>query len=404
MKLNIASSSIAIASIIGTSSAFTTPSPRNNAFAMRGTQTSFASGSTSTTFLQSSIQGGAPEPSSSVESEVERLRLMAQKLRAEASILETEQQKQFIEATKKVFSKFDTNNDGDITAQELSTGLQKMLKLEKELPQGQIDKLIKSFDTSGDGKLQLDEFVSLDRMKSALDNIMREERQAARQAQKMEQQALDEAKLEEARALILNDGEPTTSDKVLSTLPYLFPLLDSIQFGAFLLTKNQDNPVAIALVAMYALFRAIPLSGFIGFLSLSFFRENPTLNKLVRFNMGQAIYLDVALFFPGLLATVVTLLGRAANGGGELAAASSLVPPQIAELGADAVFLTMAATIAYCVGSSLLGITPDKIPIMSQAVQDRMLTKDMFDENGRFVLPPDMRGDNDKNQGNNDKN
>jgi hypothetical protein len=47
-------------------------------------------------------------------------------------------------------------------------------------------------------------------------------------------------------------------------------------------------------------------------------------------------------------------------------------------------------TIAYASASSVLGITPDKIPSISQAVEDRMPTIDMFDESGRFS-PPEMR-------------
>ena len=410
MKLSV-SSSLAIATIVATSSsvaAFTTPSPHG--FAFRSAVQQGPKTVTSTTFLQSTMQGDAGSSQNNnastndVSTEVERLRLMAQKLRAEASILETERQQELIEATKQIFKKFDKNQDGEITKEELQAGLTKMLKLSKDLPTSQIEKLMARFDTSGDGKLQLDEFanVSIDRFRTTLDNIMREERQEARQAAKMAQDQLAQAKLEEAQLAILNDGEPTTKDKLLSTLPYLFPLLDSIQFGSLLLLKNQDNPIAITLAAMYALYRFIPFSGLLGFFTLSFLRENPALNKLVRFNMGQAIYLDVALFFPGLLATLLTVIGNVTGNGGALD--GGLIPPQIAELGADAVFLTMVATIAYCVGSSLLGKTPDKIPIMSQAVQDRMLTKEMFDENGNFILPPDMRrGDNDSDKNDDEK-
>jgi hypothetical protein len=40
--------------------------------------------------------------------------------------------------------------------------------------------------------------------------------------------------------------------------------------------------------------------------------------------------------------------------------------------------------------SSILGITPDKIPLISQYVEDRMPSIDMFDESGRFI-PKEMR-------------
>jgi hypothetical protein len=40
--------------------------------------------------------------------------------------------------------------------------------------------------------------------------------------------------------------------------------------------------------------------------ALSFLSANPRLNRLVRFNMQQAIFVDIALLFPGLLLGVST--------------------------------------------------------------------------------------------------
>ena len=53
------------------------------------------------------------------------------------------------------------------------------------------------------------------------------------------------AKMAEAARELLNDREPTTRDKIVSVLPYLFPLVDSLQFGRFLIAENQDNPKAL---------------------------------------------------------------------------------------------------------------------------------------------------------------
>ena len=109
--------------------------------------------------------------------------------------------------------------------------------------------------------------------------------------------------------------------------------------------------------------------------------SNLSLNKLVRFNTQQAVFVDIALFLPGLLAAAT---GFIASGTG------FEVPPGVTELGSDAVFGAVLLAIAYASASSALGITPDKIPFISQAVEDRMPTIDMFDENGRFS-PPEMR-------------
>jgi hypothetical protein len=61
------------------------------------------------------------------------------------------------------------------------------------------------------------------------------------------------------------------------------------------------------------------------------------------------------------------------------------LPTEAIEYGSDAVVVAMIATIAYASASSLLGKTPDKLPFMSQATQDRMITPEMFDEEGRFI-------------------
>jgi hypothetical protein len=175
---------------------------------------------------------------------------------------------------------------------------------------------------------------------------------------------------------ILNDGEPTTTDKIVSVAPYVLPLLDSLQFAIFFASKHPDNVFAQVAGIAYTLYRSIPFGGFLALFGLSFLSSNPSLNRLVRFNMEQAIYLDIALFVPGFLAFLYS------------AAASNLplnLPTEAIEYGSDGVVLAMIATIAYASVSSLLGKTPDKLPFMSQATQDRMISPEMFDEEGRFI-------------------
>jgi hypothetical protein len=65
------------------------------------------------------------------------------------------------------------------------------------------------------------------------------------------------------------------------------------------------------------------------------------------------------------------------------------------EIGNDALFFTLLATIAYSSISSLLGVTPDKIPLVSKAVSDRMPSFDMFDDQGR-LKPSEKDDDSEK--------
>merc|ERR1711865_542571 len=131
-----------------------------------------------------------------------------------------------------------------------------------------------------------------------------------------------------------NDRPPTGTDKALSVVPYLFPLMDGLLFGQFLL-QDANNPVFGVVAAIYTLYRSIPFSGVLTFLALSAGSNNLSLNRLVRYNMQQAIYLDLALFIPSVVGAITA------------AAASGLgfqLSPGIAEIGTDAVFLTLLAT------------------------------------------------------------
>jgi hypothetical protein len=262
--------------------------------------------------------------------EVERLKSMAQRLRVEAAALEAERAQELAAIAESAFRKFDTNQDGEISLDELKAGLEKAFKM--QLPDKRAQQLMEGFDVSGDGRLQLDEFVGVDKFSNKLEMLNREEKQMAKDSKKAVQMEAEMAQLAETRLSLLNEGEPTTTDKILSALPYLFS-------------------------------------------------SNPSLNRLVRFNLEQAVFVDIALILPGLLATATGLI--ASGAGFEIS-------PGVTELGSDAVFGAVLLTIAYASVSSVLGITPDKIPFISQAVKDRMPTIDMFDENGRFS-PPEMR-------------
>ena len=93
------------------------------------------------------------------------------------------------------------------------------------------------------------------------------------------------------------------------------------------------------------------------------------------------------MFFPGLLAALYGLIGQAAG---------FSLPPGVTEIGSDAMFATLLATIGYASISSLLGQAPNKIPFISEAVEARMPTVDMFDKEGRFNPRRNKKDDEDK--------
>lgn len=330
---------------------------------------------------QASSKLYASDDSDKDDDEIEKLKAMAAKLRAEAASLESEKADELAKAAEKAFRKFDLNQDGEISVEELKLGLEKVLKT--ELSERRVQELLKEFDTNKDGALQIDEFVTVDKFRNRLEALAREEKALAQELAAEAKREREAAALLEARLSIINDDPPSLTDRAVSVLPYLFPLLDGLQFGRFLL-QDDGNPAVTAVALLFALYRSVPFSGFIVFFALSFLSNNPSINRLIRFNMQQAIYLDIALFFPGLITSLLALVFGGAG-----------IPASVSELGTDAIFVTLLVTLAYCSISSILGFTPDKLPVISNAASDRMPTIDMFDAEGRFV-PREMRENKDK--------
>jgi len=344
--------------------------------------------------LQLSMKTGQEQEQE--DSEIDRLRAMAAKLRAEASILEANKAQQLADAAETAFRQFDTNKDGEISVTELKAGLEKALKT--NLSEQRVQELMKEFDASGDGALQLDEFVvaGVDKFRNKLEEFSREEKRLASEAQKLAQKEKEIAAKLEAKAAILNDKPPTGRDRYISLLPYLLPLMDGLQYGRFLLggadgSADAGGNIFVAITAiLYSLYRSVPFSGLIAFFVLQFLGGNLGINRLVRFNMQQAIYLDIALFFPGLLTGII---GLAAGGAGVQ------IPEVVIQLSTDAIFITLLAALGYSSVSSILGIEPNKIPFISQAVEKTMPTLDMFDidSEGRLVpLPREKDGDDEE--------
>ena len=322
------------------------------------------------------------------EDEIERLKSMAAKLRAEAAALEAQQSQAMANAAENAFRKFDTNQDGQISLDELKAGLEKAFKM--DLPEKRVQQLLADFDKTGDPTtLSKDEFVTVDQFRNRLDALQREEKALARQAVLDAKREEEAAQFVQATFDLINDKPPTGTEKLISVLPYLFPLLDGLQFGRFLIVDNPDNVLSVVAGLTYALYRSIPFGGLIAFFALSFLSGNPRINRLIRFNMQQAIYLDIALFFPGLIAAVYSLIG-----GG--------LPPAATILGSDVLFFTLLVAVAYSTVSSLLGISPNKIPFISSAVESRMPSMDMFDSEGRFL--PTNREQDDKKKDDTDEN
>jgi hypothetical protein len=183
----------------------------------------------------------------------------------------------------------------------------------------------------------------------------------AKDSKKAAQMEAEMAQLEGARLSLMNKREPTTADKIVSALPYLLPLLDGLKFGRFLLAENSDNPVVGILGLLYTVYRSIPLSGFLAYLALNFLSSNLSLNRLVRFNMQQAMFVNIALFLPGLLAVATSFI--ASGTGFE-------IPQGVTELGSN--FFLGPFSSPLC---THLSVPPSaSLPIKSHLFHKRLRT------------------------------
>ena len=231
-----------------------------------------------------------------------------------------------------------------------------------------------------------------------LDAFLRDEKEAEIAAlfKARENKMAAEVASEKSQALAdfqstFNEGKATDSDKVVSLLPYLFPLLDSIQYGKYLLNTETDNPLVAFLVILYQLYLSVPFSGLICFFALGALSNNIGLNRLIRFNIQQAISLDIALIIPSLLGGIGVV---------GLPYLGITVPDEVQVLFSTGTFFAFSAAILYSCVSSLLGVIPNKLPLISQRVENRVPSSTMFDENGNLLTKEekDKKNDDDSNK------
>lgn len=148
-----------------------------------------------------------------------------------------------------------------------------------------------------------------------------------------------------------------TTDRIVSCLPYILPLLDGDRYGRFIFAIFPPLGLldAIVLGPFKILYGAIPFSQFIFFLGLTFLARNPEISRPIRFNMQQAVILDILLIFPSLF--------------GRLGSIGYGMPRMLVESGSNFVFYCLIASVGYAVFSNLTGKVPNKIPIISEATE-----------------------------------
>ncbi|XP_064978491.1 protein TIC 20-v, chloroplastic-like [Musa acuminata AAA Group] len=158
------------------------------------------------------------------------------------------------------------------------------------------------------------------------------------------------------------NGEPADPpDRILAAACYLYPFLDGVHYGRFVLTQFPALQLVLQpFVPAIHLFRSSPLTPSLLFFTLYFavVRNPSKFGLFVRFNTMQAIVLDVLLIFPDLLERTFN-----PNGGIGLELLQSLD---------STVFLFLLASFVYGSTACLLGQVP-RLPLVAEAAERRVM-------------------------------
>ncbi|CAE8710458.1 unnamed protein product [Polarella glacialis] len=292
---------------------------------------------------------------------VTQLQLEAAKLRADISSLEVEREERLERDRRALFRSFDLDGSGAIDDQELLHSLRK-LGLQVDAPEA--SEILKALDTNGDGQLQLEEF-DLEAATKLIDQWRAAERaaddaQRALERQSKEVESEQQAKQEALANLPLRNDDVSALTRLGSVLAYLLPLIDVLKFALplalmFPILQGPFN----ALFAISGLLMQVPFGlGYLAvFVAMQSLAKNTELPTLLRFNLRQAVILDIALFVPNVLGGVVSLAAEASQ---------TPTSEELSIAGNSIVFLLIAAGVAYSTVKSLNGQTPSGLPYISQ--------------------------------------
>jgi len=293
---------------------------------------------------------------------VAALEKAAAQLRADAARLESEVDERRREEQAKWFRVFDTDSSGAIDAAELREGMKELMGY--DLDEKMAERLLQASDKNGDGLLQPQEFET-SQLEATLERLKAEDHDREVAAWKEQRRVADEAKanMERQRKVAAYEATLPVANEDLgpltrigSVLVYLLPLLDALKFGAPLAASSGAVKAMLTpLLGPLHLMNSIPCGQLLFFITLQTLADNTELPLLLRFNMRQAVVLDITL---GVLQLLQVLAAYAAFG----EAPADIVSQWDSN---GLVFIALCGCIAYSSIMSLLGLVPNTIPWIS---------------------------------------
>mmetsp|Transcript_50360 Transcript_50360/g.128157 ORF Transcript_50360/g.128157 Transcript_50360/m.128157 type:complete len:468 (-) Transcript_50360:125-1528(-) len=166
-----------------------------------------------------------------------------------------------------------------------------------------------------------------------------------------------------SEASVPENTDTGTSTRILACLVYILTLADGFRIAVPLVMTQPIIAVLFTPLALVsALISAVPFGSGILFLLFVTLAQNKELPRLLRFNLEQAVLLDVALVVPNLLVVGAIQAGA----------------PDVGIVVGGVFFVALLFVVAYCWSCSSTGEEPDGIPFISDT------TKNVVDRSSFF--------------------
>lgn len=154
---------------------------------------------------------------------------------------------------------------------------------------------------------------------------------------------------------------PELAERAVATAAYLLPALDGFEYGGALYRAIPVLGDAAELFApISTTFQMVPFSSLLAFLALSFVASSSSPvrpSRFVRFNIQQALFLDMLLLLPFLFPEAQNWILHVAG-------------PDPLTFCRNFMFYLAASVIGYAAVSNVRGELPDKVPVLSVAANE----------------------------------
>jgi len=323
----------------------------------------------------------ATAANSNVDSEMDVMQSEVARLREEVRVLEVAQASAKEDKRQAIFAASDLDRSGGLDKEELRACIRTHFSIEPD--EESMAYIMETFDNNRSGELELHEFDG-EAVMHALEQRRRKEVHAKQQQEKAQattgtaEAAPERSSGSKLWKDILAEGNQDDGIfvRIGCALAYVLPLCDGINFILpLLLILPQLLPIAMPFVTIESLADSIPFGLLIWFLIMDHLSKQAWVPSLLRFNLSQAVALDVRMsffalfirFLPSIVGWFVPLTQDSINRGmiQEEQTITSIVVVFVASIMGVLAFMLLATIVVYSVVCSLAGAVPERVPFLS---------------------------------------